>query len=61
MAKVETTQKGKIKAKSFKVVRDLPDVYLPPPPANKGTAAWKVWAKESFKELLRQGFNIQMA
>lgn len=51
----------KVKAKSFKVVRDLPDVYLPPPPASKGTQAWKVWAKESFLELLRHGFSIQDA
>ncbi len=59
MAIPKTTRSGKIKAQSFKVVRDLPDVYLPPPPASKGTSAWKVWAKESFLELLRQGFSIQ--
>ena len=59
--KTKTSRSGKIKAQTFKVVRDLPDVYLPPPPASKGTAAWKVWAKESFLELLRQGFSIQGA
>ena len=52
---------GDIKAKHFKIVRDLPDVYLPPPPASKGTAAWKEWAKEAFLELLRNGFSIQDA
>lgn len=56
---VQTTTTGKVRAKSFKVVRDLPDVYLPPPKGNKGTAAWKVWAKEAFVELLRNGYNIQ--
>ena len=61
MAETKTTRSGKIKAQSFKVVRDLPDVYLPPPPASKGTAAWKVWAKEAFLELLRNGFSIQGA
>lgn len=58
---VKTTTTGNVKAKSFRVVRDLPDVYLPPPPGNKGTAAWKTWAKEAFVELLRNGFNIQDA
>lgn len=61
MAETKTSRSGKIRAQSFKVVRDLPDVYLPPPPAKKGTAAWKVWAKESFLELLRKGFSIQGA
>lgn len=61
MAESKTTRDGKIRAQSFKVVRDLPDVYLPPPPAKKGTQAWKVWAKESFLELLRNGFSIQGA
>lgn len=61
MGRTKTTRSGKIKAQSFKVVRDLPDVYLPPPPTSKGTTAWKVWAKESFLELLRQGFSIQGA
>ena len=57
-----TTRKGKVKAKSFTVVRtDLPDVYLPPPAASKGTAVWKEWAKESFLELLRNGYSIQDA
>jgi hypothetical protein len=56
----KTTSKGKVKAKSFTVVRtDLPDVYLPPPPASKGTSAWKEWAKEAFLELLRNGYTIQ--
>ena len=61
MATSKTNRDGKIRAQSFKVVRDLPDVYLPPPPAKKGTQAWKVWAKESFLELLRNGFSIQGA
>jgi len=61
LGRTKTTRSGKIKAQSFKVVRDLPDVYLPPPPTSKGTTAWKVWAKESFLELLRQGFSIQGA
>jgi len=61
VAETKTSRSGKIKAQTFKVVRDLPDVYLPPPPAKKGTGAWKVWAKESFLELLRQGFSIQGA
>lgn len=61
MSEVKTTRAGKIRAQSFKVVRDLPEVYLPPPPAKKGTAAWKVWAKEAMLELLRQGFSIQGA
>jgi hypothetical protein len=56
----KTTGRGKVKAKSFSVVRtDLPDVYLPPPPASKGTSAWKEWAKEAFLELLRNGYTIQ--
>lgn len=53
--------KSKQLTRSFKVVRDLPDVYLPPPPAKKGTSAWKVWAKEAMLELLRHGFSIQGA
>jgi hypothetical protein len=58
----KTTSRGKVKAKSFTVVRsDLPDVYLPPPPAAKGTQAWKAWAKEAFLELLRNGYTIQDA
>ena len=55
------TAPDKIRSRSFKVVRDLPDVYLPPPSGSKGTAAWKVWAKEAFIELLRNGFSIQDA
>jgi hypothetical protein len=55
---VNTSGTSKVRAKSFKVVRDLPDVYLPPPPANKGTQAWKIWAKEGFVELLRNNFSI---
>lgn len=58
----KTTKGGKVRAKSFTVVRnDLPDVYLPPPPSQKGTSGWKVWAKEAFLELLRNGYTIQDA
>lgn len=56
MAKLD--QSGKIKTRTYKVVRDLPEVYLPPPKGNKGTQVWKAWAKEAFLELLRNGFNI---
>lgn len=57
----KTTGSGKVKAKSFRVVRDLPDVFLPAPPASKGTAAWKEWAKEAFIELLRNGYTYEDA
>ena len=57
----KTNVSGKIRAKSFKVVSDLPDVYLPAPKGNKGTKAWMVWAKAAFLELLRNGYNIQNA
>jgi len=33
-------------------------VYLPPPPAAKGTSAWKAWAKEVFPELLKYGMSF---
>ena len=26
------------------------EIYLPPPPAKKGTSLWKAWAMESFLE-----------
>lgn len=33
-------------------------VYLPPPPASKGTPAWKAWAKLAFGELLAYGMSF---
>ena len=61
MVKPKTTSGGKVIAKSFRIVRDLPDVFLPPAPASKGTKAWKMWAKECFLELLRNGFTYEDA
>jgi hypothetical protein len=39
----------------------LADVYLPPPPARKGTPAWKLWAMECFATLVGAGFNYSQA
>lgn len=36
----------------------LPDVWLPNPPAKKGTTQYKEWAKASFLELVRHGYNF---
>lgn len=36
-------------------------VYLPPPPAAKGTTVWKLWAREAFKELLQHGMTFEEA
>lgn len=61
MSKVKTTPSGKVRPKQFTVVRELPDVYLPPPPGKKGSKVWSVWAKASFVELLRAGFTYDDA
>lgn len=39
----------------------LPQVWLPDPPSKKGTKAYAAWAKESFLELLKAGYNISQA
>lgn len=39
----------------------LPIVWLPDPPAKKGTIAYYEWAKLSFLELLRRGYNFSQA
>lgn len=48
----------KINQKGIEVRRDETIVYLPPPPAQKGTPAWKAWAKEGFRELLLYGMSF---
>jgi hypothetical protein len=58
LVKPKTTKAGNVKAGSFRVVRDLPDIFLPAAPTAKGTTAWKVWAKESFLTCLRAGLTI---
>jgi hypothetical protein len=58
VAKPTTTKSGKLKAGSFRVVKDLPDIYLPAAPGTKGSAVWKEWAKESFLTCIRAGLNI---
>lgn len=39
----------------------LQPVWLPDPPSKKGTAAYSAWAKESFLELLKHGYNYSQA
>ncbi len=41
--------------------KGLPEVWLPNPPGNKGTSAYKAWAKECFLELVRNGYNFSQA
>ena len=37
------------------------EIYLPPPPAKKGTSLWKAWAMESFLECIRYGLTYTEA
>jgi hypothetical protein len=37
------------------------EIYLPPPPAKKGTSLWKAWAMECFLECVRYGLNYSDA
>ena len=39
----------------------LPYVHLGKPPAKKGTAAWKDWAKDQFLDLVKAGYNYTQA
>lgn len=39
----------------------LPHVWLPDPPAKKGTSAYAAWAKECFLELVKNGYNYTQA
>ena len=39
----------------------LQHIWLPDPPAKKGTAAYSAWAKECFKDLVRGGYNFTQA
>lgn len=51
----------KVTAKQMEVRTAETVVYLPPPPASKGTPAWKLWAREAFKELLMHGMSFDEA
>lgn len=42
-------------------ITGLPVVWLPDPPAKKGTLAYAEWAKLSFLELLKAGYNYDQA
>ena len=37
------------------------EIYLPPPPAKKGTSLWKAWAMECFLECIRYGLTYSEA
>ncbi len=51
----------KVTSKGMEVRTEETVVYLPPPPASKGTTAWKLWAREAFQELVEHGMTFEEA
>ena len=61
------SDRAKVKAQIFGANNEVfqfdkdAEVYLPPPPAKKGTSLWKAWAMESFLECIRYGLTYTEA
>ena len=61
------SDRAKVKAQIFGANNEIfqfdqdAEIYLPPPPAKKGTSLWKAWAMESFLECIRYGLTYTEA
>ena len=60
------SDRAKVKAQIFGANNEIfqlenQEIYLPPPPAKKGTSLWKAWAMESFLECIRYGLTYSEA
>jgi len=61
------SDRAKVKAQIFGANNEVfqfdkdAEIYLPPPPAKKGTSLWKAWAMESFLECIRYGLTYTEA
>ena len=61
------SDRAKVKAQIFGANNEIHtydkdvEIYLPPPPAKKGTSLWKAWAMESFLECIRYGLTYTEA